>query len=202
MSDQSTRAATRSKDPSRSFIVNAGMGLWMSDAGISPANVLRRAGLAGDLFSKGPTGLTPDEYFRMWEALDEEAQDPLLPLRFAEVISLEAFDPPIFAAVCSPNLNVAAHRIARYKRLIGPMRLSVVQTRTKTTLEYVWPDDLTPPPLLAAGEIIFWVALVRMTTRTRVRPLAITTPTPPSPASACGCCGSRCWPSPWSDACC
>ena len=94
----------------------------------------------------------------------------MLPLRFAEVLSLEAFDPPIFAAVCSPNLNVAAHRIADYKRLIGPMRLSVVQSKRQTRLEYLWPEGLTPPPMLAAAELVFWVALARMATRRRIIP--------------------------------
>ena len=160
-------------NPARSFIVSPGMGVLIADAGIVPGNVLRRAGLPGDLFSRQQMALSPQEYFRLWEALEAEADDPTLPLRFAEVLSLEVFDPPIFAAVCSPDLNVAAHRIAEYKKLIGPMRLSVLQTGARTTLELEWPEGMTPPPILAAAELVFWVALARLATRVQVRPLGI-----------------------------
>ncbi len=166
------------------FTVNPGMGVLLADVGMSVGNVLRRAGLPGDLFTRGNVELSTEEYFGLWEAMEAEAEDPNLPLRLADVISMEVFDPPIFAAVCSPNLNVAASRIAEYKKLIGPMRLSVLQTSSRTTLEFIWPEGTTPPPILAAGELVFWVALTRMSTRVQVLPVSVTTPAPPADAQA------------------
>ena len=43
----------------------------------------------------------------------------------ADKVSPEVFDPPVFAAMCSPNLLVAAERIAVHKRLLGPVRMRV-----------------------------------------------------------------------------
>ena len=50
-------------EPSKSFIVNPGLGVWIADLGVASGNVLRRAGLPGDLFSRGSTGLSTKEYF-------------------------------------------------------------------------------------------------------------------------------------------
>lgn len=168
--------------PERSFIVTPGWGVLLTDIGVSSANVLRRAGLPGDLFSRGNTGLTPEDYFRLWEAL--EAEVPQFPLRFAEAMSLEIFDAPIFAAACSPNLTVAARRLAQYKKLIGPMRLSVTESQRRTSIGYVWPDGMRPPVTLAMGELVFWVALARLATRSDVRPVAVTAPVLPSDRAA------------------
>jgi AraC-like DNA-binding protein len=171
-------------DPTKTFAINPGLGVLMTDLGIAPANVLRRAGLPGDLLARGPTALAPQEYFGLWQALEEEAGDVNLPLLIGRATSVEAFDASIFAALCSPNLNVAARRLARYKRLIGPMRLVVTQSGGETTLEYVWPEQATPPAGLAATELVFWVALARLGTRMEVRPVRVTTPEPPQDAEA------------------
>jgi hypothetical protein len=70
-------------------------------------------------------------------------------------ISVEVFDPPIFAALCSPNLIVAAERIAQYKQLIGPLRLNVTQGPAGTTLTLAWPVLHDPPQVLAISELVF-----------------------------------------------
>ena len=171
-------------NPSKSFVVNPGWGLLMTDMGIAPANVLRRARLPADLFSRRAAALTPEEYFELWRALEEEAADPNLPILIGRAISVEIFDPPIFAAICSPNLNVAARRIAQYKKLIGPVRLSVTQSPHETSLEYLWPEGTVPPAVLATTELVFWVALIRLATRVGIHPVRATLPEPPADAHA------------------
>jgi AraC-like DNA-binding protein len=170
--------------PAEHYTVNAGRGLLISDLGISPVDVLRRAGLPDDLFSRGQTILTSQQYFALWRALEDEAGDPALPIRIGRAISVEAFDPPIFAALCSPDLNVAASRIAKYKKLIGPTRLIVARSDVDTTLELRWPRHAVPPVSLSATELVFWVALARLATRAELRPVRVTSPHPPDTAQA------------------
>ena len=171
-------------DPAKSFTINPGWTLLVTDLGIEPANVLRRAGLPGDLFSRGRVALPPKEYFALIKAGEDEAGEPNLPILIGRAISVEAFDPAIFAAICSRNLNQAAGRIAQHKRLIGPMRLLVTQSANETTLESRWPTDLQPPALLAITEIVFWVALVLLATRVEVRPVRALAPEPPKDIEA------------------
>ncbi len=168
-----------------SFAVHPGWRLLLKDIGIEATHVLRRAGLPDDLFSRPSASLSTAEYFRLWQALDEESDDSPLPLRVGRAISVEAFDAPIFAALCSPNLNIALRRISRYKRLICPMALHVEESATATTVRIEFLDQLQKPPsCLVAMELVFFVQLARLATREEIRPLAVTTPEPPRPASA------------------
>ena len=158
------------------YAVHSGVGRWLTALGIETTNVLRRASLPADLFAREATTLTPTEYHRFWAALDEEADDPTLPVRIGESLTADTFDVPIFAAACSPNLHVAAERLSRYKPLIGPMVLNVQTTDRGTQLELIWPDGLSPPPLLRVVELVWWVAFARLATRHEVRPLLAAAP--------------------------
>ncbi|MFF0341686.1 AraC family transcriptional regulator ligand-binding domain-containing protein [Kribbella sp. NPDC004875] len=150
------------------------------DLGISPVRVLRRAALPADLFIRRPIELSIPEYYRFWNALDAEGGtegDRDLAVDIGRAISVELFSPPIFAALCSPNLTAAVQRLAAYKPLIGPVRLDADSTDA-LTITYRWPSGATPPALLATTELIFWVALVRIATREQVRPVRVTMPAP------------------------
>ena len=167
-------------ESAENYVVNRGLGVILHDLGIEAANLLRRADLRPDLFASDSAKLTQQQYFSLWNALEAESTDTPIPLRMAPVLTLEAFDPPIFAAVCSPNLASAAQRIARYKRLIGPMGLRVDLSPHALTLEYQWPEGVIPPRILAAAELTFWVALARLATRHNVKPLQVATYEPPA----------------------
>lgn len=171
-------------DPAETYAVSPGAGLLLADLGIDFRNVLRRAGLPGDLLSGGPTRLPTAEYYALWQAIEDEAGDPNLSIRIGNALSVEVFDPPLFAAVCSENLNAAATRIATYKKLICPMRLLVARTRRETTLQYAWPGHHAPPPVLATTELVFWVALARLATRSPIRAVRVTAPQPPADLEA------------------
>lgn len=156
----------------------------LRDLAVRPANVLRRAGLADDLFQQPAVRLAPDAYYRLWDSIEAETGDPLFPIRLCQAIRSESFSPALFAALCSPNLVVAAQRIAQYKTLVGPMRLDVSETRSGVTLELSWLDaPLIPPVSLVVTELLFFVSLARMGTREPVRPVEVSTTVLPSPAA-------------------
>jgi AraC-like DNA-binding protein len=162
------------------YTVDPGWRLLLNDLGIRPGNVLRRAGLPGDLFGREKSQLTTDEYFRLWQAIQDEMGDPLRPLRMAEMMTVEAFDPSIFAALCSSDLNTALGRISRYKRLICPQKLTVDVRKRGTTLGFEWLGTVEePPPSLVTGEQIFFVQLARIATREKVVPLKLSATHPP-----------------------
>jgi AraC-like DNA-binding protein len=166
------------------FTLPSGVRTLLADLGLSTANVLRRASLPADLLGGDSVTLRPAEYFAFFEALEAEAGDPNLPIAIGRAISIEAFDPSLFAALCSPNLLVAAERISLYKGLIGPLRLAITQDADGQTLTCEWPPPHRPPALLELSELIFWVALARIATRTEVRPVAVTAPQPPADGRA------------------
>jgi AraC-like DNA-binding protein len=164
------------------YTVNPGWRLLLNDLGIRPADVLRRARLPEDLLSREKATLNTDECFRFWRGLEEESEGMTLPLRIGTAMSVEAFDPLIFAALCSQDLNTAFGRISHYKRLVGPMALHIDVDVNATTIELEWLDASTEPPVsLVAAELIFFVQLARIATRTKIYPLEVRAPHPPKP---------------------
>ncbi len=148
----------------------------LKDLGVSGANILRRAGLPEDLLLRPSVRLEAEDFHRFWQGIEAEIADPLLPLRLCRDVRSESFSPPLFAALCSPNLLVAAQRIARYKALVAPVRLEVREDEQEVAFEFVWLSAGNKPPAsLVVTELLFVVTLARMGTREVVNPLMVTT---------------------------
>ncbi|RNM09149.1 AraC family transcriptional regulator [Dickeya undicola] len=162
------------------FYVQPGWRLLMCDMGFNPDHVLRLAGLPADLFARKEASITAAQYFQLWQALEDSAGDVALPFRVGQAISVEAFDPPIFASLCSPNLNVAMQRLSAFKRLVGPLILTVdiSPVQTSVTLE-CYGNEGQMPKSLALGELVFITQLVRLGTRHRVVPREVILPAIP-----------------------
>ncbi len=159
------------------FTVNSRFRLFLKDIGICSVNVLRRAKLPEDLFNRETASLSTDEWFRLWHGIEDEANDPLLPIKIGQVISFELFDPPIFAAMCSQDLNAALERIAKYKKLCAPMELIVEKLNGDTWMEIRWLDtNISPPAIAVLTELVSFVQLSRLATREMVHPHKVVSP--------------------------
>ncbi len=156
----------------------------LADLGVLPADLLRAADLPVDLLTRDEAVLAPAQYYALFEALDGLVGDRDLGITIADKLSPEVFDPTIFAALCSPNLQVAADRIAIHKLLLGPMRMSAELDINGLELEITWPTGDPPPAVLPGVEVAFWVALARLGTRTRVVPNRVVLPAPPRDIAA------------------
>lgn len=169
----------------RDITLDRGWIIMLRDVGIDPRDVVRRAGLSFDLLSRESTRLTVSEYFSMLDAVEQLAQDPLLPLRLGQGASPEAFSPPIFAALCSSTLAVAVQRIALHKRLIAPMHLTHQETRHGLVVGWEWDDPtIQSPRLLMAMELVFMTQLARIATREPIQPVRVACPVPLEPIQA------------------
>src|SRR6266702_3936096 len=127
------------------FTLDPGIRALLDDLRIPAGRILRLAQLPAGLLQGRPVALAPEEYFCFWDALDAEADNPNLAVTIGQAISVEMFSPPLFAALCSPNLQVAAWRIATYKPLIGPMRVDITHDTAGLIVTYRWPAGRTPP---------------------------------------------------------
>ncbi|RAV06022.1 AraC family transcriptional regulator [Mycolicibacterium sp. GF69] len=151
----------------------------LADLGVRAADLLDAAALPGDLFSREEAVLSPPQYYALFDALDDLLGDREMATTIAGTLSPEVFDPLVFAAMCSPNLQVAAERIATHKRLLGPLRLRVDTDSDGLTLEFFWPAGALPPPVLPVVEVTFCVSLARLGTRTHVVPQRVVLPQKP-----------------------
>lgn len=161
----------------RKYPIENGWHILLKDLNISPQDVLRQSALPLDLLTRKSPMITGREYFKLWNGLVTILRDnPTFPLTFATSVSPETFSPPLFACFCSPNLTVAAQRIAHYKPLVGPIRLAVQATDAQTTVQIgALPEYGELPSSLVAAELVWWVHMPRLATREKVIPLSVHT---------------------------
>lgn len=170
----------RSQMPSTTYALDTTWRPILKDLGVSSAHVLRRAGLPENLLTQSGVRLKATDFYRFWDGIARELNDPLFPLRLCQTIRSESFSPPLFAALCSPNFWVAAQRIARFKALVAPMRLDLREDARTVTLSLVWPDHTArPPQSLVLTELLFFVVLARIGSRERICPLRVVSDGPP-----------------------
>lgn len=159
------------------FNVQMSWKLLILDMGYNPADVLTLARLPGDLFARKEASLSPTEYFNLWRGLEQAAGADELPLKLGQVLSVEAFDPALFACLCSPDLNTALQRLAQYKRLVGPLMMDVDITPQRTLVTLTCYGNTEPiPRSLSTSELVFFTQLARLATRKRIVPMAVFTP--------------------------
>lgn len=148
-------------------------------------DVLRRAGLPEDLLNRADVRVSAEQFFAFARATHDSVSDPLFPVRLAEGLTAESFSPPLFAALCSPNLSVAVARLARFKPLVAPIELDVRDGEDGLTVAFHWLETAVgPPPLLSDTEAHFLVKLARMGTRQEVNAASVTLPTVPGERAA------------------
>ncbi len=169
----------------RTFSLNIGWRTLLKDVGLTPPDILRKARLPDDTFSKAESGLDTEEYVRLWHAIETGMNDPAFPLPLIEKVSAEVFDPPLFAALCSTNMMQAVQRLTRYKQLIAPMVLETAVDRNGIlTVSPRWLSATNIPTSLQVAELAFLLQLARLATREPIRALKVQLPQLPAGAQA------------------
>ena len=167
--------------PATQFSVHPGWALLIADLGVTVVDVLRLAKLPDDLFVRPDASLDPIEYCQLWLALEQLTQGQQLPLIIGKAITTEAFDPAIFASLCSPNLEVALRRLADYKALIGPLALRIEKHAAFMEVSVEFPMVVRSwPASPEMTELVFFTQLARLATRQRICPIRVQLPTPPA----------------------
>ncbi|MEM9488217.1 MAG: AraC family transcriptional regulator ligand-binding domain-containing protein [Myxococcota bacterium] len=165
------------------YSLDPGFKSLLASVGVRHQEVLRRAGLPEDVLSREDVRVSAEQYFAFTHVIARVIDDPV---RLVTSVSAESFSPPVFAALCSPNLTVAIARLARFKPLIAPIRLRTETSAAGFQVTFDWPDcALGPSPFLLGSEALFLVKLARMGTRHEVCATAVTLPELPRQRQAC-----------------
>lgn len=142
---------------------------------LSAEVLTRTAGLPLGVLADDPVTVDVNAWASLWDALESEVQRPDLALELGRSITLEMFDPALFAALCSQDLHQAVTRLQRYKRLMGPCRLRIDESQGFAVGCEV--DGLPlPPRLWGIAELVVWVTLARRLTRHFVVPSRVVAP--------------------------
>ncbi|MCG7535571.1 AraC family transcriptional regulator [Pseudoalteromonas sp. OOF1S-7] len=147
--------------------------IMFKDLDLDPARLLKQAKLPADLWHTLPTSVNAAQYFDLWHAMEAQLGETL-PLKLAQHLNVEAFDPAIFACLCSADLSSAMHRLSSYKPLIGPLTLDVQEDNQGLLLRLdCYGYDKPLPKSLGLCELAFFTQLARLATRSEVVPKAL-----------------------------
>ena len=118
--------------------------------------------------------MTVSGYFAFMEAVDRLADDEDAAVKMASAEGIEQSSPPICAAYCSHDGRACIGRLARYKRLIGPMEFNVHEGGEGTlSVEMICGDaELRMPAFLVEVEFAFLVNLIGKATKQDISPVA------------------------------
>ncbi len=156
------------------FTVEPGWQILIKDLGLSAQDLLRQAQLPLDLFSQKSAALTKEEFYRFWTTLENTLADPLFPLHVGQTPTTESFSPPIFACLCSENLNIGLKRLAQYKPLIGPIQLDITANHKQTSMKISgFEAETPPPPSFIIAELVYFVHIARLAIREEIKPIAV-----------------------------
>ena len=156
------------------FILDGRYGELLSAFGIDVEAALRKAHLPLNVFSRKPPMMSEQQYFSFLSAVGAQITDPELPIRIACADQIESFAPPIFASYCSKNGAVCIERLARHKRLIGPLMLQLQETEDILTVTLTTDSGETAlPQFLVETEFAFLVGILRKATKERIVPASV-----------------------------
>lgn len=142
--------------------------------GINVEEVLKKAQLPGDALSHRVPTMTEEGYYRFLQAINDLSHDETMPIKLATTDKIEAFSPPVFASYCAKNGGTCIERLARHKRLIGPMQFTVTKDVETTTVEITgYDEELTQPAFLIASEFVFLTNIIRRATKEVVDPVKV-----------------------------
>lgn len=144
--------------------------------GIDVSCVLRKAKLPGDILNHKTITMKEDQYYRFLDAIEAAANVPAMAIKLSTSESIERFSPPIFAAFCSKNARMCIERLARYKKLIGPMQFHVTTEENTLTVAFLPGDpELSLSRFVVESEIAFLLNIIRRATKENIIPLAVCT---------------------------
>ncbi len=143
----------------------------LEELGVSPADVLRRAGLPAGLFGQERILVSTEELFALYRGIGEASRDPAIGLKLGTEPRVERYDAVGIAALSARSLKDALLRLARYKQLTCPEELAFSERGDEFRVQFRWLlAQETEPPLLVDVCFAWVVGLARRGTGGRIDP--------------------------------
>ena len=150
------------------------LGRKLEQLGVSPAAVLRHAGLPLMLFNQSKIWVTTDEMFALYGAIRQVSGDPGIGLKIGSEERPEHFSPIAIAALYTRSFRDALKRIARYKRLSGPQDIRIIDRGKECAVEFGWLlAESTEPPTLVDMCFAWLVTIAWRGIGRRINPLRV-----------------------------
>ena len=120
------------------FRVSGTLPRKLRELGVAPADVLRQAGLPTRLFDQEKILVSTEELFALYRGIAEASKDPGFGLKLGNEERIERYDPIKIAALSARSFGDALHRMARYKQLICPEEIRLIERGNECAVQFVW----------------------------------------------------------------
>ncbi|MFR7995541.1 MAG: helix-turn-helix domain-containing protein [Clostridium sp.] len=142
----------------------------MNTYGIPVDEVLKRAEIPLDIFTKDNPSITNNKYVRFMEAIDEIIPNKELPIKLAIAENIETITPPIFAAYCSKNARECIKRISQYKSLAGAIKFLINDEANEMQVSICGEEGIELPEIIIGIEMVLLLNLIRKATKKHIIP--------------------------------
>jgi AraC-like DNA-binding protein len=140
-------------------------------AGLDVDAILRRSKLPRSRFSVPRPQGTTAEFFALWRAVEAENADPGLGLRIGVEVLPDENNVASLAAMHSSTLGEGLQKLARFKRLVCPEKISIAVEDGEARLRFNWLLTQDTPPTILTDLIFAGVTnLAQRGTKTPLRP--------------------------------
>jgi AraC-like DNA-binding protein len=156
------------------FRIGSTFGRKLEELGVSPAEVLRHAGLPTGLLAQDKILITTEEMFALYRGLADASRDPAICLKLGTEHRVERYDPIGIAAVSSRSFRDALERLGRYKQLTAPEELRVVERGEECRVQFRWLLAQETEPTLLVDLCFSWiVAIARRGSGGHIHPIRV-----------------------------
>lgn len=148
---------------------------FLKSIGLSMENILEKAGIPNILW-KEEIQFSTEEYYLFLKEIDEVITDEQI-LAISNVDNLNMFIPSFFAALSSKNGLEGIKRLAKYKKLIGPVFLEIKEFAEIVQVQYFFEQREKELPRFAVlNEQLMLINLLNKGIGKRISPVSVTSP--------------------------
>lgn len=145
---------------------------FMETLGLDINKSLEQAGI-GKVVWKENIDLTDTEYWRLMNEMDNELSDEAI-IQFGRIENINSFMPSFFAALAANNGQQAIERLAKYKNLVAPCKLTIIKLNDQTEIKiHSEGMNLELPRFTVLTEQLLLVSLLRVGTGLKINPIAV-----------------------------
>ena len=148
---------------------------FLRSIGLSIENILEQTGIPNILW-KEEIQLSTEEYYLFLKKIDEVITDEQISA-ISNIDNLNVFIPSFFAALSSKNGLEGLKRLAKYKKLIGPVSLEIKEFEEIVQVQYFFEQREKELPRFAVlNEQLMLINLLNKGIGKRISPVSVTSP--------------------------
>ena len=148
---------------------------FLKSIGLSIENILEQAGIPNILW-KEEIQFSTEEYYLFLKKIDEVITDEQISA-ISNIDNLNVFIPSFFAALSSKNGLESLKRLAKYKKLIGPVFLEIKEFEEIVQVQYFFEQREKELPRFAVlNEQLMLINLLNKGIGKKISPVSVTSP--------------------------